>query len=241
MKWFFIVFVLFTSLKSIAQNDSAQNYFIELTILLKDSNGKVIPSQEIKILRSDSINHQTTTDSLGQIEINKTSNPNFLIVGYDYEITLLNSSQYPLSVDYRLMENKFTTKNIDQNTKIVLELHTMKACSKMETPGITIFGLLTTIDSSTQSVLDYYYALLIENPTMIISIKSLFEHQKDITPFWNRSKIIQARLIEMGIPVERLQINIAKYSEMDDEEIRTRKKGNVIFEVISFDYKPSDN
>lgn len=80
---------------------------------------------------------------------------------------------------------------------------------------------------------------MIENPAMIISITSLFEHEKDITPFWRRSKTVQAYLIDMGIPKERLIIKIETYSEQTDSIIRERKGGNVIFKIESFDYVPT--
>ena len=89
--------------------------------------------------------------------------------------------------------------------------------------------------------MDELHFFLIENPKLTITITSLYEHEKDITPFWNRSKIVQKRLIEMGIPAERLEIKIAQYSDMEDEEIRERKKGNVVFDVLNFDYKSTNN
>lgn len=116
-----------------------------------------------------------------------------------------------------------------------------KISSLEDLPSLKIKGLLTEVDSTVQQTLNEIQAFMNENPAAIISITSLFEHEKDITPFWNRSKIIQAHLIEMGITAERLQIKIAKYSEMSDEEIRLRKKGNVIFDVVSFDYKATNN
>ena len=107
-------------------------------------------------------------------------------------------------------------------------------------PHLKIKGLLTEIDSVSQKTLDIIYAYMIENPTAIVSITSLFEHEMDITPFWRRSKAVCNRLIEMGIPQERLIIKIAMYSEQENVAIQNRKMGNVIFAVESFDYVPKE-
>jgi len=221
------------------QSDSLKEVKVELTIVISvQETGEPINGLKIKLMRSDSVEINYTTDITGKYSLPNDEHLDFIKSGYIYTIS---NSEGNSQFTHRVSD-EFSTIGLLTNTRIIRDLKIIKSCSighSKNIPSLQIRGLLTEIDSSSKDILDFFYTLMIENPTMIISITSLFEHEKDITPFWRRSKTVQAYLIDMGIPKERLIIKIETYSEQTDPIIRERKGGNVIFKIESFDYVPT--
>jgi len=227
----FLIHIVFGQI-CFGQNDSLKEVKVELTIVISvQETGEPINGLKIKLMRSDSVEINYTTDITGKYSLPNEKHLDFIKPEYTYTIS---GEGY-----YRYSFGEFSTIGISTNTRLMREYKILKSCSIGHTknlPSLRIKGLLTEIDSSSRDRLTYLYMLMIENPAMIISITSLFEHEKDITPFWRRSKTVQAYLIDMGIPKERLIIKIETYSEQTDSIIRERKGGNVIFTIESFDY-----
>lgn len=238
MKNIFFLSCIILSQICFGQSDSLKEPLIDLTIYIKSQDtGEPINGVQVKISGSNGSERTFITDITGMARFAHDDSTNFVTPGNTYTITFEGVAK-----KYFGVHDEFSTVGVITNTRIVREIHILKTCTvghPKNIPSLRIKGLLTEIDSSSQDSLDYLYMLMIEFPSMIISITSLFEHEKDITPFWRRSKTVQARLIEMGIPKERLIIKIETYSEQTDSIIRERKGGNVIFAIESFDYVPT--
>ncbi|MBI3133896.1 MAG: hypothetical protein HYZ14_04395 [Bacteroidetes bacterium] len=237
-KFYLLISLLFALQFSVAQRDSPESPLIDLTIVLKvQDTGEPVNGVTLKITGSDSSQRIFTTDITGTMRFIYNENTGFLKSGNSYSVEATGAGAKFFGV-----EDSFSTMQIIENTRLIREYGILKMCSvghPKTIPSLNIKGILTEIDSASQDSLDYLYALMIENPSMVVSITSLFEFEMDITPFWRRSEAVRARLVEMGIPKERLIVKIATYSEQTDLAIQNRQKGNVIFGIESFGYVPA--
>jgi hypothetical protein len=223
---YFCLFVLVLT----GQVAAGQNVDVTICLKMQDS-GEPVNGYKLRITGTDGSDTTITTDITGTINFRK----GYFIPGHLYTVVSANSGVKYLPA----VADQFSTQDVVSNTRIIRELHLMTRCSAgnpKTIPTLRIKGLSTLIDQAALDSLSYLYALMIENPSMVISVISLFQNEKDLTPFKRRSDIIKTQLTEMGIPGERIVTRIETYDEQHDPYIRSRKAGNVIFEIESMDY-----
>ena len=87
-----------------------------------------------------------------------------------------------------------------------------------ELPFLRFSSLIAEIDEYHTVQLDSVYQKWKENPKADLMIISFFEHEKDITPFIKRAKLVQEYLITLGVNSSQIDFIVARRSEYSIED-----------------------
>ena len=198
-----------------SQSDSLKEPLIDLIIIVSDQEtGEPIANVKLIIVCSDGNYRSAYTNEAGKIEFVTADSSNFLTAGNTYTYVIDDTIKSGRIIAYWEPEG-ISTIDIVQNTRIIrdIKVDRLWEAQMHKLPSLSFNGYSREIDSTIQDSLDIIYNFMIENPTMIIQVVGLFEHEKDFSPFQRRASAVKKRLVEMGIPEARIKVIVEKYSE----------------------------
>lgn len=224
--------------------------------------GKPIPNCTVTLIGSDGTQVVKTTDSTGKVSFDKNGEERYIKKETTYYFKVTDEN-------YLSAKGKFSTVGETKSKRYVEEIYVYYSLGCIGPPHdfpeiqfssksvklIEIPSKLNPADS-----LAFLYQVLIDNPTIIISIQG----HSDCTENDKNNKLSQQRaqacvdyLVSKGIPRERLVAKgygdeiprtyyldcetIKKLPTKEEQELAHQKNRRVQFRILSFDYKPTDN
>lgn len=103
-------------------------------------------------------------------------------------------------------------------------------------PTMRFDGNLTTFNAAHKEAMYDVVDYMFENETASITIISLYEKERDLSPFVNRGKKIRTFITDAGINPDRVDFRTAKRSEMGILD-----SSDVIFELKNMEFEPCGN
>lgn len=216
--------------------------------------GEPLPGTKISVVGTDGSNFSALTDDNGGFEFAQSGKERFIKENTSYTVLAERDG-------YLVVRDQFTTVGLTESTTFVKEYFLQPPIDK----GIPLPQVLYDVDqyvltAQAQDSLEILYQTLVENPTIVIELRSHTDSRQtrrykggnlelsqkraqSVVNYLVTRGIDPARMVPVGRGAEETLISdaeIAKMATREEKEAAHQRNRRTDFKILSFDHVPKD-